>query len=236
MDPAAFDALSRSLGGGASRRSLLARLAAGLALLVHLPLRGDVTARKKRRRKRKRKRNRCPARLVRCNGQCGLPNLASGCLFGNLECCSKRCFANVCVPCPGTPCDTDDDCCDGLPCADTNDPNAGFTCGGCLHGPIGTCQSADDCCSAACNNGFCLSRLGETCATGFDCMGLPKGPVTCLGGTCVCARECCADADCPQPEQCRNGTCTCPTKCCFDTDCLPAEQCRSGECQPSTGG
>ena len=41
MDPAAFDALSRSLGGDVSRRSLLARLAAGLAPL--LPLRCEKT-------------------------------------------------------------------------------------------------------------------------------------------------------------------------------------------------
>src|SRR5687768_8707096 len=110
MDPAAFDALSRSLGGDVSRRSLLARLAGGLAPLLPFALREDTAARKKRRRKRKRKRDRgirCPAGLVACDGQCGLPDLGRGCLIDGLKCCSNRCVADACFPCPGKPCAAD---------------------------------------------------------------------------------------------------------------------------------
>lgn len=235
MDPAAFDALSRSLGGDSSRRALLARLAGGLTPLLSFALREDAAARKKRRRKRKRKKDRCPAGLVACDGQCGLPDFGQGCLFDGLPCCSKRCSANACFPCPGKPCAADDDCCRGLSCLAT--ASAGPTCGGCLSGNIGTCQSADDCCSAECNSGVCLSRLGEHCATRLDCMGLPGWAPDCLGGTCICPRECCEDTDCTPPKVCRNGACTCLTgECCFDADCAPAEQCLSGQCQPGPAG
>lgn len=230
MDTATFDDFSRSLAGDVSRRSLLARLAAGLAPMAPAMPRAEVTARTKRRRKRKKKRSRCPDGLIRCNGTCGLPLFGRGCLFDALPCCSKRCVADACWPCPGRPCETDDDCCNGLRCLAT--ASAGSTCGGCLHGNVGTCQSAADCCSAECNTGACLSRLGERCATRLDCMGLPGWAPDCVGGTCVCPRECCADTDCTPPKVCRSGACTCLKECCFDTDCRPAEECFNGNCRP----
>jgi hypothetical protein len=237
MDPATFDSFSRSLGGDFSRRSLLARLAGGLAPLWPFLLRGEVTAKKKRRRRRKRKRDRasrCPAGLVACDGQCGLPDFGRGCLFDGLKCCSNRCAADACFPCPGKPCAADSDCCDGLPCSAT--ASAGLTCGGCLDGSSGACQTSDDCCSAECNNGACHSRLGERCATWLDCMGLPGWPPDCVRGTCICPRECCADTDCIQPKVCRNGACICPKDCCSDDDCGLIEECVDGKCEAKTEG
>lgn len=238
MESERFDRIARTWAT-TSRRRVLAGLASFLAAARPLAIGDPVAARKKRKRKRNKKRNRCPAGQVRCNGQCGLPNLARGCLFTSVKCCSNRCAADLCIPCPGKPCDSDDDCCDGLPCIDTNDPNAGHTCGGCLHGNIGACQSSDDCCSAECNNGVCLSPLRERCATAFDCEGQPKGPVACDGGECRCAAQCCDDTDCVSSLECDDGRCTCPVEreCCFDTDCEPVERCQGGTwtCVPVIG-
>ncbi len=247
MESERFDRIARTWAA-TSRRRVLAGLASTLGASLPMALGATVADAKKKKRKcrnccradgtlcRKKTKackpaNCCPAGQVRCTGQCGLPNLARGCLFTSVKCCSNRCVADACFPCPGKPCAADSDCCDGLPCIAT--ASAGLTCGGCLSGNIGTCQSSDDCCSAECNNGTCLSRLGEQCATRLDCRGLPGWAPDCVRGTCICPRECCADTDCTSPKVCRSGACTCPTpdECCLDTDCAPAEQCVNGICK-----
>jgi len=245
MDPAAFDAFSRSLGGGVSRRTLLARLAGSLAPLATFPLRGEVTAKKKRRRKRKRKRkpttpppDGCSPGRVDCSGHCRLPDLAL--CSDHAECCSNLCVSEQCRPCLGQVCQSDGDCCPGVSCL-------GISCGGCkISGQFCDAVVAP-CCFSECNQfpvGFlCQSLPGQRCTFGNDCKSCSDSQfdpdecaAACVAGTCACPTVCEADPDCCLPEVCIDGTCTCLTQCCFDSDCEIVERCQGGTCVPIIGG
>jgi hypothetical protein len=147
---------------------------------------------------------RCPADRVACNGQCGLPGLATCASHG--ECCSTYCLDHVCIPtCRGKPCTQHEDCCEGVFCAQ------GF-CGRCSGG-LATCEDPQDCCYSDCNIVgnviVCVSFPGGPCLSNIHC-----GGDSCVGGKC-----------CP-PEW----------DCCIDTDCPPEKVCRDGECESIIGG
>jgi hypothetical protein len=220
MDAERFDTLTMALVAAASRRRVLGGLVGALSAGVPFVLAGAVAAKKKRKRKQNpttQPPDDCPAGLVACDGRCRAPEGAACSSRFPAGCCSNFCHFGQCFPtCAGKVCTSDADCCRGMACLSSRDDR---TCGGCA-GPGNGCQTDQDCCAARCNNGLCLSFLGEPCATGFDCL-------SCFAShfdPAVCARVCVA------------GMCDCPFECCADSDCSPAERCQGGTCVPIIGG
>jgi hypothetical protein len=207
MDAERFDTFTQSLVAASSRRRVLGGLLRAVSAGVPLALTHEATdAKKKRRRKRKRKRKPsegCPAGQVSCDGQCRLP--AGAPCGSHDDCCSRYCPFQECYPsCRGKICVPDADCCPEENACPATQPH---TCGGCA-GPGRACGGAFPCCYSECNDGQCLSTVGERCVSRHDCDG----------GACVA------------------GKCTCPDECCADADCFPAEQCLNGKCQPRPPG
>lgn len=87
MDSARFDALSRSLTDGSSRRGLLAFVASGLLAALPFGSLGEVVAAKKKKGKGKKKKEKTYART---NGQgCGTRK----------DCASALCGSGICLAC-----------------------------------------------------------------------------------------------------------------------------------------
>lgn len=240
MDDRGFDALTRALASGTSRRRVLRGLfGLGGGALTSLTVLGADAA---RRPTPTPKPQRCPGSQVwddsacvctsgsACGSACCHPEGAgsdySECCDG--ACCHGRCYGEeLCCPRPRVFCEPTATCCsDSATC-----------CGelGCLD------LTEDQCCSdASCPpNSTCnLERLSCECDAGFiDCGS------GCIEGTCcnndACAPDVCYDNDCCHPATCVPGscgdnipdncggtlTCSCTTGVCHEGQCCTPKTC-----------
>ncbi|MEZ4563967.1 MAG: hypothetical protein R2853_14650 [Thermomicrobiales bacterium] len=243
MDDRHFDALTRALTAGDSRRRLLARLAM-LPVLGGLPGivdAGDAEAgggRRKRRVKRHkhgkgRRRNRKRTKKCRsqpiaqtCSGACGtvLDNCQKSVDCGPCDCGScpicQTCdtITGECIPNTVT---AGDACGDGLICVDGQCVCDGTGC------PTGCCEAntcyVDDATACGSAGGACTPCAGaEVCDAGTCCSPdgatPPSGAACCAGlikcPTGVCQADCCAGVSCRTPgDECSGGVCAPPPTC-----------------------
>jgi hypothetical protein len=172
MDPQRFDALSRALVSGTSRRLVLTALTGGL--LARLPLTGgseEAQAKKKKKKKKKPQSPLVPPASPSPPGPC-LPTCA-GHVCGD-DGCGGRCGVACASP----------RICQGGACVC---PSGQKDCHGtCLL--TSQCCSDDDCAATqGCFSGTCITVQG-TCAPGADlCVdGLDSFESLCGGGDCFC--------------------------------------------------
>jgi hypothetical protein len=224
MDDHRFDALTKTLTNGGSRRGALQSLGASAlaAVVARLGLEDDAEAKKKRKNKKKKK---CKGATKKCNGKCipvanccvdgdcdpGQLCQNGTCLLQEVACqndgdcgVNEVCQNGTCVPDPGQFCQGNGDCDSGEACfAGTCVPIAG------------TCDATDDHCSvveALCNpdgvtDCFCLQRFGGGVACTEDFV---------LGSQCG---NCTSDADCDALEA---GS-VCVSAVAFGCPCDPGE-------------
>lgn len=198
MDDRQFDAFSRALAGGETRRTVLQRLAAA-GLAIAAPLLAMHNAEAKRRKKKGKKRRKqentipqpacpsCPAGKQCVSGACVTP-----CQNGACGAC-QTCQAGACVTeANGTACDTSNLC-------------AISTCqsGACTVQEQHTCFPSDNVClQATCNpaTGFCEDAPraeGYPCDTAEICMfthGNCDGAGSCVSNPISCSdsrAQCC---------------------------------------------
>lgn len=242
MEPNTFDAIARSVGSSASRRSVVSAIAVGLAALV-LPreetgarrgrrdgARGDRAARDhshghpleaEKKKKRKGKKKHPVPCASQCAGKACGPNGCGGTCgtcAGNQQCQNGQCVATCTPACGGSVCGADG-------------------CGG----ACGSCGSGESCENGACVplNGSCSPACvgGQVCQSNGTCVCPAATPIFHSGlGLCM---ECNLDSDCgngsPFSEyQCRHDrghTCHCwegmvdcgegyCSTCCTKEDCL----------------
>lgn len=152
MDDRSFDAISRALGGGASRRAALAALL-GLGAIA-----GAAPIDAKRRRRRKRCNPRCPEGQTCRKGQCACDDGGSVC---GGACCipGQSCEGGQCVGCLALrePCtETALPCCPGLTCTRGQGGPDDIAC---LSPAGGACETGADCESESdCVAGVCTAR------------------------------------------------------------------------------
>ncbi|MFN8677491.1 MAG: hypothetical protein U0Z70_14040 [Thermomicrobiales bacterium] len=213
MDAPQFDALSKALSGGDTRRRVLGALAAVPALggLAGLLGRDEADARKRRakhrrhdvdaeKKKKKKKKKKCKpdATAVTCNGKCG--SVTNNCKQ------TVNCGACTCNPACGT-CEQ----CQGT-----------------------TCVACEPCC-----NGFCCSRAGAICAEDTGACCVPESEsVTCNGkcegvinncGVKINCGPCTCDPVCPDCQFCTGD----PRKCVLDP-LQQGQSCGTAQCQNGT--
>jgi hypothetical protein len=259
VDNGKFDNLTRAIGQGASRRSVLKGLL-GLGgasvvggALVHSP-RTEAARRPK-----------TPVPPPKCPGMQYWDGTACVCPDGNTQCgpacCAdgvSECCDNAC--CPGT-CYGEELCCarvgDVLPLVCSY--RSGTECCGI---DATNCCTTDGCCDGACYGGmdgaeFCcgdggsLCNADECCLNGNaccsidgccdgDCYGGDDGASFCCTGlvcdtpagpVCYPDGECCTDNQCPTDlDTCRFGVCN--QGVCEIETCGTGETCCSGSCCP----
>lgn len=225
MEHTRFDAVTRRLGTRLPRRGLLGLLAAlTVAGVTGVPEEG--AAKHKHRKK-------CPTGQKKCSPGKGQPCV--GCC-SDTDCGGNACVDGTCADCPrgqrvcrggciaADGCCADAECIGGRVCAEGR-----CDCRASERLCQGTCIPRDACCGNVCpppttctpsNCGGCCDgitcRPGNTptfCGlAGVTCTPCQDGE-TCRAGACVCATECCRDADCTESDACRclsNGTCSCP--------------------------
>lgn len=199
MDSARFDALSRSLTDGSSRRGLLAMLASGL--LAALPLRpfGEGAEAKKKKGKKKKKKK-------------GQDNTSQNPVSPPQPVCTpsctggRTCQGGICA-CPGGTrlCEAEgecEECCSDVDCCGQHScPPSSPTCLGnrtcsvtCTDGVRNGSESDIDCGGVVCTR----CGYGKICASSDDCAN-----ALCSGGRC---RECSVDSECGSDG---NGGCLC---------------------------
>jgi hypothetical protein len=189
MDGTRFDALTKGLAKGLSRRAMLRGLAGSLMGAVGLAAAGGADA--------QRGGLGCPEGSEKCRGQCLTPDafqadpkncgacgvrcekceVCSGgaCVSNGDPCCGVKCTGRsvcdggVCVPPPCSP------RCQGKECGDDG---CGGSCGSCPDGYLcrgnGKCACAESCGGSVCGVDSCGNSCG-TCGIGQ----------TCDGGQCV---------------------------------------------------
>ncbi len=125
----------------------------------------------------------------------------------------------------GDPCETADDCMDGLDC--TGDVCTDSTACTADQVPCGAnCCSADEDCVAGSCLPHCLS--GIRCGPAHTCCNSGE---SCLGGVCCPVTRICGDTCCAGDQQCADGTCiSCPTPLCNGACCDGGEMCHAGVC------
>lgn len=230
MDTDRFDALTRKLFTGPSRRGLLrASLGSMVALAgVAEPGLPVADARKRKRKKKNKNKNKsepnvppapippvppividepgCGSGQTRCGNECrDLQRDADNCGSCNLLCdASNVCVNGICTCPPGQA-----DCGEG--CVDINSNQV--NCGACGN----TCSSGQ-----ICGGGFCLTRCDNPSSSipFFSCPADPGGVCVAVDGEGVCiildpgnvscvpfARESCDGAPCPDGRICANFEC-----------------------------
>ncbi len=258
MDASTFDALTRRLSAGLSRRGLLVATLGSLAQVAR-----DVTTA----RKRKKRKKRCAPCTRRTKGKCrgALPD-GTGCpgggccggvcsaallparkrCLGDGECCSNYCRSpslgekECAATCRGHFCQLDADCCRGVPCLPVEVAEAvEGNCGGCKDAGR-SCAVDAHCCFSACTQPLgasirvCASHPGGPCAKNRDC------------GSCNRGGDCTVTVDGVTRDICQDGVCGCPDDydCCSNFDCDVDETCvfvfaggdLTGECRPLLPG
>jgi hypothetical protein len=252
MDGTRFDAVTKLMGTGAPRRSVLkgilglfAGASAAAPLLVSAQVGGCLDDQE------------CGPGFICCGGYsinscretecCGVGD-AEHCAAGTV--CSGT-FLTCIAPCGNSndACETTADCCD--PLAVCQNALCVITC----LAPGQTCTTDGDCCAGTCCDGACANieccpsaekpdascPAGATCNDGFCeqlCVGAALGDACsgevaccvglCCDGTCVDA-VCCSDADCGADEVCSEGSCACSLTAEGET-CEADEECCSGVC------
>jgi hypothetical protein len=234
MDGTRFDALTRALGSGGSRRTVLKGLLgiAGIAAAGGLP--GDAEA---ARRPTPTPRTRtylgsqepcdggccCPPETTMCGAEC-CPNGQAQCCDN--ACCYGTCYGEeLCCPHPHQYC-TVDGCCDGACvgqgqfCCQPEAVCGDACCSGsdkcCASGETLQCIPADACCSdAGCAPPSTCDPETHQCVCTPTCDGLTCGDDGC-GGTCACASG----------STCDSNSATCVPNCTADRigeACVPPE-------------
>jgi hypothetical protein len=182
MDDSHFDALTRSLGGGRSRRAMLGVLAAlGLAGL------DDATAKKKRKKKRKKKKQPAKPCATSCAGCCDNGNCKPGTATTACGSDGETCAA----------CEAGEGCQDGscvtLPCGQGG-PCLVFITSGKYVGGFGGLTGADYICQQRAANATPAPLPGTYKAWVADPTGAPStrfmqstGPYRLVNGTTIAA-------------------------------------------------
>ena len=207
MDPQRFDALSRVLASGTSRRLVLTGLTGGL--LARLPLTGGSEEAQAKHKKKKKKPSPSPVVppspsrppvppsppppgpcIPNCAGHvCGDDGCGGGC---GVACASPRiCQGGACV-CPSGQHDCQ---------------------GACI--PTSRCCSDDDCAGTqGCFSGTCITLQG-TCSPGADlCVNDPNSSgFRCGGGHCTCYTTMGFQTRCGSDEVTGCNTCTSDAQC-----------------------
>lgn len=236
MEKERFDALSRALGAGATRRGIIALLA-GAATLAR---EADSTVQAKKHHKSKKR----PCAKKCASGCC--PSTYGKCLQPTqqspIQCGTggERCHAAPCGPSnlpPGAACTANASCASGhCGCVGTDCTCRETTCASAV---LTTCSGINRCCEGPCSREF------------------PTGPALCRrpgcaspGGSCVSHADCCVggcdyslgkiccsgvEMPCTQDDACcslmcgANGLCGCrgPNELCL----LGDRQCCSGTCR-----
>lgn len=251
VDDRRFDSLIRSLGAGASRRSVfkgLLGLGGAVAGGIMLDERGEAA----RRPAPAPKPVSCPGRQVSTNGQCACPPATPH------KCGPDCCTGTSNDPYPRPPTHTeccDNACCDGSCygeelCCPTN-PRAGEmppTHQLCQSADYGIeccpydhdCCSVDGCCATDCYGGsdgasFCCpaadicrggSQTADSCCTGTtSCCGDGTNDNVCLDLSEDGA--CCSVSNCPPNNTCEHNRCV-PPPC--NPECDSTQTCIDNEC------
>jgi hypothetical protein len=220
MDAHRFDALTRSLGAGASRRGL-GRILGGLALSGGIAAHGSERADAKKKRKHKKKKNKkkdcskhCSAGLC-CDGECvsvltdrhNCGACAEACPADKSCICTEKetCLNGKCEPCadPRKICKVsgEERCVD----LQTDRNNCGFCGNICPKSPSNPLRDF------VCQGGECVCT-GTVCANGRCC---PAGFRVCVEGGAGCCPDnyhsCGNDRCCPDGYTCGG---TCGQECC----------------------
>lgn len=159
MDEKRFDALTRTLARGRSRRAALTSLAGGVLAAAFARL-GHATAAAPSAAV-------CKAKNKKCDK--------------NTDCCSKLCKAGKCrCRTLRAPCDESADCCQGRICLTSNGCNDGKRC---RRKNGETCASKCDCATGIqCKGGKCCNPEGAVCLIlgqpQLCCPGLICGPIS----------------------------------------------------------
>jgi hypothetical protein len=116
--------------------------------------------------------------------------------------------------------------CSGGVCGVTCDAGYVSCDGACKRGPIQTCLSDEECCSGACDQGYCLAAplgFGAICDSAADC------------ASGVCCRNVCTDpaSFATSPINCGGCGNFCNTLACFDSECVT---CNPGATRPCYEG
>ena len=250
LDDQHFDALTRSLAGGDTRRRLLRRLGAVSLAGVPLLAAGEGLAKRHKKKKKKKKGTpgtpvcpSCPAGQQCVNGACvaTCKPACDGKACGAADGCGGACQVGACPDCQvctkgacaaapnDTPCASDNLCavttCQAGVCTEVNH----FVC----NQPQSSCQKAT--CNPATGNCDVLNQPENyPCDMDEICMyshGTCNGEGTCVSAPIDCGgsnRECCLTG--PSKGQCKSragGPCSSNGHCC-NNDCITW----LGECNP----
>src|SRR5215217_1624679 len=214
MDGQRFDHVTRLIGSGASRRSVLKGLTGALIGAAGL----------------------VGARSSAIAGSCGSEGAACG-AQGDLPCCPEFvCGKGSCIgegpictdvggECGDVPAQGRIECCSGLVCIDSTCQPAcvdvGEECGNLDGFEVPCCEGFA--CSA---EGICESIIPEPeCGVDADCVAAAAGDfdaAICCGGFCITGIECCIDDEDPNARCAEGATCfegICVFACKGDADC-----------------
>ncbi len=255
MDDRRFDALTRALAQGSSRRTalkgLIGGLVGGIAVTTGTGRAGAGVVEECD----------CPVvacQSVRCEGESCIyeDNCEDACTQCNTS--TGVCDPKICGPCEacsrGVCFDTCGDggkCCDDLCvpecCTDQDCPSYEDQCGTnyCIDGvcdPRNNCTTSQRCCGFGTSGAYCA----DECCSDQDCPGCE---ICNISGICE-ETECCGDSDCVSVcGDCVEGTCVprctgddyccayandcrAPGDCCTDDDCPCGGACSDGTCYP----
>lgn len=221
MDGSRFDSLAKTIGGDRSRRSLIKKLAGGLAGAVAIGVPARASA--------------LPIGSY-CSKDSDCDHYGSMCKDGTCQCPEGQ-YApdgSHCEPidCPygKTWCGEEQKCIKEDQC-----------CGGCGYGEQccnGTCIPEDGCCDDYdCSGGKVCNSYSHICVC-------PEGETEC-DGKCLKPGQCCGDYDCGANQVCKDKDCVCDygfkdcdgacipeAGCCGEYDCGYGEVCEYGTCVP----
>jgi hypothetical protein len=246
MDAHRFDALTRLLGAGGSRRQAMAALVTSAAAIVFPRAGGNEAdaACKGYRSRCKKKSSCCSGVGLRCRRKrCHCKKGWKRCQADVAGCTPVQTDPNHCGACghqcpPETPCCINGSCqelCDGSCCADcfidllngvTPQPDTETCCGP----GSGTLCSANE--NDASDDSCCYPD--QSCVNGVCCRDGHAGAVIC-GGVCCASASCCNGQCCPEGQVCGTTTeglaCVTANRACTGpADCLAGEVCHGGVC------
>jgi hypothetical protein len=214
MDDRQFDALTRALARGSSRRTalkgLLGALVGGVALTTRLDKAGAQACDPP-----------CPG--ICCNGECA-PQCCSA-----VDCdpfAENECRTTICDETGH--CASIAECLEGQQCCNLGTPEhycayccSDEGCPGCQVCNAGVCEQPE-----CCGDSDCVSVCGE-CVEGECITRCTTGEYCCaFANDCRALGECCTDDECPCGGACIDGTCL------PQPPCLEGQECCGDECVP----
>lgn len=248
MDDKRFDAWTRLLAEGHTRRKVLKIFAGGAILGGAAATRLDQATAQ------------CPERQVLCNDICvDLGSDAANCGACATQCSAGLlCCAGICQECCSTDdCEPCERCIDGGACQPLDCGDCATCLDGacvpdsilCPEGQVACCEGNELFCSECCDDSDCGSC--ELCHQG-DCVPCERGSLVCCDDICVSDGECCvgfgevcgllevsaASDDWPAQLDCCDGLVCCDTgngsvcaACCSDHECPRGSICCAGQCR-----